>query len=413
MAMIITYTLLTVLITLAIMALVRWEIRLRRNFFEANASDIDINRIVIYSGTVQRVPNQIISFRLYGLDAELLVSSEVRLNNMGFFSTNDYAIERKLANEFRIVVLGGEQSASSASSRSWPDFLEEKLSYLDPDKRFKVYNFGWPDAGPEHFIKYWLEEAKNFKPDLVIVNYVESDFYRPLKGAKHTYRGRNVLPGVQLRYRFGPDEDDVAIVYVYKTVGASVPTSLCDPDVIAPRPYGFFASREFMDDRQRILALQRRVVREMIEGAKADIGLYMTHSLRQQHSAPPKVSRLRNFDPPLKQEIDREMLVNFGLKKFRWMRENIPNLLIAHNFHFGELNMEWEFTEEMVKRDPSIQVVDMRKRISSNLTTEEIKSWYMIPHMGEKWSLKGHDAYAGMMATLVLEWHSNNNGRVK
>jgi len=53
--------------------------------------------------------------------------------------------------------------------------------------------------------------------------------------------------------------------------------------------------------------------------------------------------------------------------------------------------------------DPQIVVHDMRKQIPPETPDAEIRSWYLIPNMGEKWSVKGHAAYAKLIADMLVE----------
>ena len=162
------------------------EYKLRDVCVQINRKDIALWGMIAYSQPVQRIPNSMLSFRFYGFNGEELLKAEVKLDNIGLISNSDYHKE-KSPGEFRIVVLGGEQTASSVADRSWPDFLEIELAKRLPWRRITVLNFAWPDAGPEHYIEYWEKEASLYQPDLVIVNFVESDFYRTINGAELTY----------------------------------------------------------------------------------------------------------------------------------------------------------------------------------------------------------------------------------
>lgn len=99
-------------------------------------------------------------------------------------------------------------------------------------------------------------------------------------------------------------------------------------------------------------------------------------------------------------------MVSFGVKHFGWLVEHIPNLLLTHNFNCSELVDQFEFTQKMQAANPKIRVLDMRTRIPASISEEELRSWYMIPHMGEKWSDRGHDVYGKMMADVVLDWRT-------
>jgi hypothetical protein len=380
---------------------------LRTRYTSENRSDIDINRMILYSNVIVRTPNSTLSFRFVGLDGTLLESADIKLNNKGFFSENDYSDAPKEKDEFRIVVLGGEQTASSVVSKSWPDMLQERLSERNKDKKIRVFNLAWPDAGPFHYMRYWKEEGVKYDADLVIINMVESDFNtsRSIASPPLTSGGKLVSGGRSLAYRVGQGADDVAEVST-PIIEGTEPKSFRDPGAVPSRPYGFFASQKFMNSPEKIRALQSVVVEDMIAGVLPPWGMMTLNLLRGK--VLPKVSVIRNFDSSPPQPVDREAMVEDGVTNFSWFVDNIPNLLLVHNFHYGELKADWPFTAEVSRRNPRIQVVDMRSRIPAGTTEETLKSWYMIPHMGEKWNSKGHEAFAGMMADLVEEWRNSH-----
>ncbi|HLW47016.1 MAG TPA: hypothetical protein VKW09_04535 [bacterium] len=384
---------------------------LRRYVRDANKSNSALWPVILHSGALstgdpynatQRCPNTTLAYRMYGYDAECIAAADIRTNNLGFISHRDYSYERE-AGEFRIVIIGGEQSASSVSDQSWPDLLEEELNRRDTSVRYRVFNLAWPDAGPEHYVKAWQNEGHKFSPDLTIVNYVETDFYRPLVGAPLRYQGHPVA-NVLVEYRVGPGLDDVAAA-APAIVQGFMATSFRHPKVIPARPYGFQASRSFVKDARRVRMLQRQVVDDMVEGVMPRFGAL---TLRMLTGKPVNidVSRVRDFDvqaPMSDPRLDRPRMIEFGIVHFGWLAETVPNLVITHNFHYYELNQPFEFTDAMVAQAPHIRVLDMRGRIPAGTTDEELRSWYQFPQMVEKWSARGHRAYARMMAEVVLD----------
>lgn len=385
---------------------------LRAEYRRRNLEDIDIHRMILYSGRVHRKPHQTLSFRMFGLNAEMLVSADCPLNNLGYFSDHDYDLSRG-PSEFRIVVIGGEQTASSVANRSWPDILEERLRATRPDVGWKVLNIAWPDAGPMHYIDYWKDPGQSLAPDLVIVNYVETDFFRNIPGSALKYRGLEVGCGqgyeFPLTYRVGPEEEDVATLMALTVKGRTV-DSLRDSYAIVSRPYGLFTSRSVMDDRAKVLALQQAIVQDMIEGVAQPVGSMAMRRILGRERDIPRVHTIRNFDPAESNPPDEEKMIRLGIQDFGWLVDHVPNLVLTHNFHYYELQDEFRFTKAMTLREPKIQVIDMRKRIPPGTSDEEIRSWYLIPHMSEKWSDKGHAAYARMMCDLVLEWKAARGG---
>ncbi|MGH6660159.1 MAG: hypothetical protein ACREB6_01345, partial [Rhodospirillales bacterium] len=110
-----------------------------------------------------------ITLAYVGKGGEAIRKADFRLNNVGLFSRNDYRVERGKS-EFRIVVLGNEQTAPTTAARPWPDVLNELLAgddqfaALTGGRTPVVVNFGWPDAGFLHYPQVW-EKARKFKPD--------------------------------------------------------------------------------------------------------------------------------------------------------------------------------------------------------------------------------------------------------
>jgi hypothetical protein len=394
-----------------VMTFVASEWRLRDRVWRKNAVTPDLWKMILYSEealpddpahVVARHPRTQLVFRLYDRGAELLAGADLRLNNLGFISNHDYQYVRG-PNEFRIVVIGGEQTASTVVNRSWPDLLEDELNRRDSSIHYKVFNIAWPDDGPEQYVKTWLEEGVKFSPDLVIVNYVESDFFRRIHGAPLTYRGYPISHR-KISYRVGPGIDDVA-----RTIAPYVPgyraISFRDSMVIPSRPYGFYASRAFITDQRRVRALQRRVVRDMIEGALPPFGGLTLRALIGK-STSIDVAAVRNFDQLPNQPVDKARMVQYGVSTLGWLADHVPHLILTHNFNYYELLQRFELTERMLARDPCIRVVDMRQRIPAGTSDREMRTWYLIPHMGEKWSARGHDVYGRMMADVVLSWRT-------
>jgi hypothetical protein len=378
-------------------ALLRYYIKKR------NAKDAALWGMLLYSSEIRPQPNREISFRLYGLNSQLLRSADTRLNNMGLFSHRDYSPERT-SHEFRIVVIGGEQTASSVVNKSWPDILEEELNKRDATRRYAVFNIAWPDAGPEHYIKYWKETGKLFSPDLVIVNYVETDFFRGIDGSPATYQGQS-LGLARIDYRIGPNNDDTAYTYS-RYVHGRPSASFREPSVIPSRPYGFFASQGFIRDSAKVKRLQEQLVEDMIAGVIPPFGGLTLELVTTTKLARASIATYRNFDSLPSRPVDKARMVSFGVTNFGWLAENIPNLVLTHNFNYGEIKDKFEFTSAMQAANPNIRVLDMRTRIPPETSDEELRSWYMIPDMGEKWSDKGHQAYARMMSEVILEWQS-------
>ena len=117
----------------------------------------------------------------------------------------------------RIAVVGDSLTAAREMRVPWPDLLED---FLRDDSRVaalgrtpRVYNLGQPGAGFLHFERIARGQADVLDPDLVIVNYIEDDFLRPLELASSPERP--IVTGT-LPIPAGPDAgpDEVATLAV-------------------------------------------------------------------------------------------------------------------------------------------------------------------------------------------------------
>ena len=407
-----------VIIGMIVATFLALEIYERKKYRSTAEKDIDIWRAVLYSDLVIRRPNAKFAFRFYGVEGEPLYQADLKLNNLGLISLRDYS-KKKGSDEFRIVVLGGEQSASSVANISWPDALEDQLNREFSGANFRVLNFAWPDAGPEHYIEYWKNEVAQYSPDLVIINSPETDFYRTIQGANPTLRGKELV--LSQDYRFQVDATRF-LIRVAVTKDNKKEINLANENVIASRPYGIFSDGaptpiDVISDSQLIKKVQRKLVEDQITASMPAFGTFTLNKIGITKSTVLPVSQVRNFDAVAPATIQDDIITaEFGVKVFGWMRRNIPNVMFIHNFHAGEIATDFRHTRKMNELDPNIQVIDMRNYLQTNISKEELSSWYMIPHMGEKFSDKGHLAYANLVANMLcdkekLPVHRCDNGR--
>lgn len=139
-------------------------------------------------------------------------------------------------------------------------------------KTINIINLAWPDAGPEHYLQTWETEGVNFNADLVIVNIVETDYYRYLTGAKVAYRGHCIteLKQKKIIYDFYDCEPMYTAGY---SIGETEKTAtLADPRLITARPFGFFAPFEYINNTQLIAQLQQRIAKDFTLGGLPTFG---------------------------------------------------------------------------------------------------------------------------------------------
>ena len=359
--------------------------------------------MIIYSNKVLREPRKFLRFRLFGIKAETLYDEIIPRNNLGLFSKFNY-LQNPPRNVKKIMVLGGEQTASSVCRVSWPDCLQEIFN--QEGKTTDVINLAWPDAGPAHYYEYLEKEGLKFNPDLIVVNYVESDFYRNLKGASLSYLGQPVTNGQPCSYPLNQANGE-ATLYVSVVKGREKDFRLDSPFCVPSRPWGIFIQDDHIKGSQDILDLQEKVVTDFIQGAWSGLDAWLEHKKKLNPSFQPDFANLnahdvRQFDTPEEQKIDEMQCVKYVADCFSKIKTlNIP-VIFLHNFHFYEMEMEWKLSQALEKSLPSLTIVDMRAVLEEDEKDKEfLKTLYMIPDMGEKWNQKGHAFYAKMVRKMI------------
>lgn len=116
---------------------------------------------------------------------EVALQSTVNTNNLGFISDKKYQIDRPVyERQFRIYFAGDSMTGSTTMDFQWVDLVQDLLNSNAALKEavgvdvFKVYNGGVPGAGFKHFWEKYESVGAEFDPNLVVVNYIESDFPR-------------------------------------------------------------------------------------------------------------------------------------------------------------------------------------------------------------------------------------------
>lgn len=119
-------------------------------------------------------------------NGKILHEANYRTNNLGLHSRKKYVL-KKDKDEYRVLVLGAEQSAATTASFSWPDYLQDEASKSPAmkaslrrlgKKSLSVINFGQLDTSFQHYELIFEKRALKFKPDLIIVNAVAHDHFR-------------------------------------------------------------------------------------------------------------------------------------------------------------------------------------------------------------------------------------------
>ena len=156
----------------------------------------------------------------------------VATNSHGLLSYHEYTVKRDPENpEYRIVVLGDSFTGPTTSTYQWVDTIEELLNSSQAmrdavgGRTFKVYNFGWIAAGFQTFWKEYDKAARQFDPDLVIVNYIELDF--PRTDEMHFSTNEEMVRHARGYMEKIFNENDNVLVTLMPTYGDVVPN---EPD---------------------------------------------------------------------------------------------------------------------------------------------------------------------------------------
>lgn len=377
----------------------------KRQFFSQSIQNEDCWRMIVYSDTVNRKAREFLRFRLYGKEGKLLYNEIIPRNNLGLLSKYNYLYETP-KNVTKILILGGEQTASSVCRVSWPDCLQELFN--EEGKSIDVINLAWPDAGPAHYLEYLSSEGLNFKPDFILVNFVESDFYRNINGKKLSFLGEEVLPGIPCV--FPPfKNNERASIFLAIQKNKIWNGKLNSPYCIPSRPWGVFLKDERMDLENDIKALQKEMVNDFILGAWEALDCWINYKKRLNHSFEVDFKNItahdiKQFDTPEEQKIDEDECINYVKDCFQKILNFKIPVLFLHNFHYYEINSDWELSNKLANLVGENNFVDMRKFINKqNVDESFFKDLYMFPDMTEKWSLKGHAFYAKIVRSAIKQ----------
>ena len=344
----------------------------------------EISQVGLFKG------NRSIRHWMYDAEGRLVHTSTRRINNVGLFSPKDYVLERE-EGEYRICILGDEQTSSTLDEVSWPDFLEEILN-ADADllstlrlKKFKVFNYAWPDAGFPIWKNVYFEKIKPLNPDLVILNFVAHSFERLIHGKPATLGGRQVT-GHAVEYRVGENNSDTAYLWVAcsGSIEQSGPPSLRNPNCICGETFQLYLPSSFGDNSAKMMQLRKLLVQDLDSVSTS--------------------KRVKLVSPP-PDAVDRQRLVDEALGYLNAIQESTASFLITRNFWRSDVFPVCyvdEMSALLLKMAPHLGIVCMQDRLQKGLTNQELASWY-LPHDTSKWSEKGRKAYASLIAGLVKE----------
>ena len=332
-------------------------------------------------------------------DSNISLENSYHTNNLGFYSRKHYSVKRQ-GPEFRIGIIGDSVTASREMHTPWPDLLED---YLNGDaalvkrlgKTFKVYNLGIPGAGFPHFSLIAKGQAKALDVDLVVINYVESDFSRRLKAVS---AGAGTITGGFIDFRAGPDQKDVAKLNVTcERPPVSFSNETC-------RQYFFlYMTPQLAHQPGKIQKVKQDIVNEYLQG-QLWRSVY-PYGLMKLLGKPVTLHHWRNpqlFHIP--EQTEDEML-SAAVQSLRDVIDTHVNLIVTLNPLYQDAFpklVEYRLTRLMLSRDPTLNVIVMRDRMPVDRGEREGYSWYNLPYDGHM-SNKGGALYSQVLGDFLKE----------
>jgi hypothetical protein len=350
-----------------------------------------------------KTSRDVLAWQFEGPESKLIHAFSYHLNNAGMISTKDYYPERD-DDRLRIVTIGCEQTGSSTSPVSWPDYLEDLLNQAPSaaSRRVAVYNLGAPDAGFRHFAELSRLAGEKLKPDIVIVNIVEHDYQRIAKGERTIfYHGKPMRNWQAVKYQMGAGEESTA--YIIGVSSKSNITSLKDPEVTCGRPFALYVSKKLGENPDKVKALQKKVLDDFIGGAVWSRRNSLL--LDRIMGKPFDPIAFRSFDPIEQAIPTEEEQIADARKHLLSILSDHKKVIFIHNVNIAEIQekKEWKLSRELIRREPSLKYVDMKDYLPPLTNIDEVKTWYQYPFMSEKWSQKGHKMYAEAVAKVLRE----------
>lgn len=112
------------------------------------------------------------------------IRSEYRINSTGWNSPRDYR-SAKPADTIRVAVIGDSfiEALHVDHDKSYPVLIENGFNKKSASKlSLEAYSFGHSGAQLAQYLNVLREVARDYRPDLVIINIVHNDFQESLTG---------------------------------------------------------------------------------------------------------------------------------------------------------------------------------------------------------------------------------------
>jgi hypothetical protein len=359
----------------------------------------------------------------------IVFQCKFRINNLGFLSAKDYSVKRS-GKEYRIAMLGDSITGADTMDHPWVDQVEDILDHDADLKRLlgvdsiKVFNFGQPGAGFGQFMENYFNQAKLFAPDMVVINYIETDFprgYSPPQPLPPDAQTRPKLYGTGwITYKARPGDTEEAKLY---TMCTAPPISLKNPTCTTG---SFLIMPEaLVHDPDRVQAIRTAVVNDYISagihwgwipwGLMAFIGHPVTVSELRSGAAQKKfhqflehalghfgLESIISHAKAAEVEALGSGVASAGSHLLRIINDH-PNVLLTLSTLYWDVfpsRIAYEKTAALRRIDPRLDPVVLRNILPIPKSAKEFKTWFNLPWDGHL-SDRGGRIYAQAMSCVI------------
>jgi hypothetical protein len=388
----------TIFMVMGLVTLVVIEKAYRSNHYEKLMGLMDAKTVYSFTTTsaplyqydevagYSYVPDADVKFRFYSSDNQFIRESSCRVNNMGHLDPRDYTIE-KPPNEYRIACIGDSFTGTPQNEVQWSVALmdvcndDEEMKQLTDKSFFRTYNLGLDGTGFVQWPRVYEGKAKQYQPDLVIVNIYFDD---PLRNFMY----RATLP---IKSDLGK--------YSVMVASNSEPVDFSNYDV----RYGIsiITDPSTLDDPDRAAAIKREIYKARIDGLPwKGFGLHCLSGLFEKHSLlDPKWSPNPRFP-------SEEEAIKASVEAVRELKRLHPHMIVLSHPSIQECKngepspIVAKFQEALGEDVPIIMMLDY---LPLDKGEEEIKRWYNLPH-DEHPSDYGCELYGKAVRDRVAEY---------
>jgi hypothetical protein len=350
-------------------------------------------------------PNRDLKIWFVDWNNDVVLRTHGRTNNYGMLSDRDYPDPKapKPVDEFRILFLGDSMTGGTTMNIHWVDVVAENLN-AEPNfaratggKRAATFNAAVPGSGFSDFLRFYLRAGKKWNPDLVIVNYIESDFPR-INQAQ--VRPAERLNGGFIPYQHAGVPNEILYLQVQCVGDRAI--SLKDPDCY--QFFSFFGSEQLVENKAALNDIFGRITSEYL-WTKAVFTLY-PYSYYKWKGRSQTFTNFRNPEMFHRQTPEEDDMVLDAVKYLREIagdaKDTLVTLMPLHQDMFPKFE-DYRLSKRVMAAMPELPITVMRERMPlAGLTGKDVARWYNLPYDGHMSEMGGR-IYAKLMAERIIE----------